>query len=213
MNRRSTSIGAKIKQLLQIDIFIKLGVLVSLIVNVYLYFDNPAVLFVCLTAIVLLGGLTYFEIKTVDRFNTVVDLGDSAKDTLTSLLTFLESRFETSTLAVASTYLFGFTSGLLIYFYLMYGRVRPLDAVDYFVFGVFYLIGIIMGLATTKGQVKYHIKHLKVCLSDLNENVLAVVSSHIETQRKQDRAMKTLLMLLVVFGFVLLIAVLKHVAI
>jgi len=212
MNSRSTSIGAKIRQLLQIDIFIKSAVLVSLLVNVYLYSDAPAVLSVCLAAVIMLAGLTYFEAKTVDRFNRVVDLSRSAKDNLTSLLTFLQSRFETSALSVAATHLFGFTSGLLIYFYLVYGKVRPLDAMDYFVFGVFYLIGIIFGLATTKGQVKYHIEHLKACLSDLNGNVLAVVSGHIETQRKQDRAMKVLLMLLVVFGFVVLIAVLKHVA-
>ena len=212
INSRSTSIGAKINQLLRVDIFMKSAVLVSLLVNVYWYFDTPSVLSVCLAAILLLVGLTHFEFKTMERFNEITDLGDSAKDNLSSMLTFLQSRFETSTLAVASTHLFLFTSGCLIYFYLVYGQVRPLDGTDYFVFGVLYLIGIIWGIAATKGQVKYHVKHLKACLSDLNENVLSVVSSHIETQRKQDKMMKTLLMLLVVFGFVVLIAVLKQIA-
>jgi hypothetical protein len=212
MNSRSTSIGAKVKRLLQIDIFIKSALLVSLLVNVYLYFDTFTILSVCLAAILLLAGVTCFEFKTMERFNQVTDPSKSAKDNLTSMLTFLQSRFETSTLAIALTHLFGFTSGLLIYFYLVYGRVRPLDAMDYFVFGTFYLIGILFGIAATKGQVKYHIKHLKACLSDLNENVLAVVSSHIEDQRKQDHMIKLLLMLLVVFGFVVLIAVLKQTA-
>jgi len=212
MNSRSTSIGAKVKRLLQIDIFIKSALLVSLLVNVYLYFDTSTILSVCLAAILLLAGVTYFEFKTMERFNQVTDPSKSAKDNLTSMLTFLQSRFETSTLAIALTHLFGFTSGLLIYFYLVYGRVRPLDAMDYFVFGTFYLIGILFGIAATKGQVRYHIKHLKACLSDLNENVLAVVSSHIEDQRKQDHMIKLLLMLLVVFGFVVLIAVLKQIA-
>jgi hypothetical protein len=212
MNSRSTSIGAKVKQLLQIDVFIKSALLVSLLVNAYLYSDTPAILSVCLAAILLLAGLTYFLFKTMEQFNQVTDASKSARDNLTSMLTFLQSRFETSTLAVASTHLFGFTSGVLIYFYLVYGRVRPLDATDYFVFGVFYLIGIIFGITATKGQVKYHIEHLKTCLSDLNEDVLSVVSSHIETQRKQDKVMKTLLMILVAFGFVLLIAVLKQIA-
>jgi hypothetical protein len=212
INNRSSSIGAKVKQLLQIDVFIKSALLVSLLVNVYLYFDTPAILSVCLAAILLLTGLTYFVFKTMERFNQVTDPSKSAKDNLTSMLTFLQGRFETSTLAVASTNLFGFISGVLIYFYLVYGRVRPLDAMDYFVFGVLYLIGIIFGIAATRGQVKYHIEHLKACLSDLNENVMAVVSSHIETQRKQDKVMKTLLMFLVVFGFVLLIVVLKQTA-
>jgi hypothetical protein len=212
INSRSTSIGAKVKQLLQIDIFIKSALFVSLLFNVYLYFDTPTILSVCLVAILLLAGLTYFESKTMERFNEVTDPSKSAKDNLASMLTFLQSRFETSTLAVASTHLFGFTSGVLIYFYLVYGRVRPLEAMDYFVFGVFYLIGIIFGIAVTKGQVKYHIKHLKACLSDLNENVLSVVSSHIEDQRKQDKVMKILLMLLVAFGFVVLIVVLTKIA-
>jgi len=39
----------------------------------------------------------------------------------------------------------------------------------------------------------------------------ATVSSHIETQRKQDRTMKTLLSLLLIFGFVILIAVLRQI--
>lgn len=212
INSRSTSIEAKVKQLLQIDIVFKSVLLVSLLVNVYLYFNTPTILSVCLAAILLLTGLTYFEFKTMERFNQVTDPSKSAKDNLTSMLTFLQSRFETSTLTVASTHLFGFTSGVLIYFYLVYGRVRPLDAMDYFVFGVFYLIGIIFGITATKGQVKYHIEHLKACLSDLNENVMAVVSSHIEEQRKQDRVMKTLLMLLVGFGFVVLIVVLTQIA-
>jgi hypothetical protein len=44
-------------------------------------------------------------------------------------------------------------------------------------------------------------------LSDLNDKNLELVSENIELQRKQDRSNKLLLGLVVVIGFVLLIAV------
>ena len=58
-------------------------------------------------------------------------------------------------------------------------------------------------------QVKYQIKHIEACLSDLNDNILAVVTSNIETQQKQDRTTKVLLYAVLIFGFIVLIAVLK----
>lgn len=211
INSRSTSIREKIGKLIGIDIVIKSLVLLSLAVNIYFYLNTQQVqvLYVCLIAIGLLTSLIYFEFRTMKHFQKVTDPSHSARENLSSMLLFLESRFDTSVLAIASTHLFFFTSGLLIYFYTTYGRVRTLDAMDYFVFGVFYLIGIIMGFVVTNAQVKFHIKHLKTCLSDLNENVMEIVSGNIETQRKQDRGIKMLLSLLLIFGFVLLIFFLK----
>ena len=63
--------------------------------------------------------------------------------------------------------------------------------------------------AVNRGQIEYHAKHIEACLSDLNNNVLAIVTSSIESQRKQDYAIKFLLTLVLTFGFVVLIGVLK----
>jgi hypothetical protein len=50
-------------------------------------------------------------------------------------------------------------------------------------------------------------------LSDLNDNVLFIVSQNIEAQQKQDRTTKLLLGIVLIIGFVLLIAILKKIGI
>ena len=72
---------------------------------------------------------------------------------------------------------------------------------------MFILIGIGFNFFVYRAQINYHIKHLKVCLTDLNENALKLVSQNIEMQRKQDRINKLILTLFLVLGFILLIAI------
>ena len=69
-----------------------------------------------------------------------------------------------------------------------------------------------LNFVINNSQVKYNIKHLKLCLTDLNDNILAIVTNNIEAQRKQDRTTKVLISFVLVFGFVLLIAVFKSVS-
>jgi hypothetical protein len=210
ISKRSSSISGKLLNALRVDIFIKTLVGLSLVINLILYQSTPAVLLICSAALVILIFLIYFETKTLKDFNLAIDTGKSARDNLSSMLTFFRSRYSTAMYAMASTGLFFFTSGMLLYFYAVYGQVRPLDSMDYFVFGIFYLIIIISGFVITSTQVRYHIKHLEVCLSDLNENSLAMVAERIEEKRKQDRLIKGLMVLLIIFGFTLLMIVLKH---
>lgn len=213
IHSRSRSIKEKIEKLFATDIALKLIIASTLLWNIFSYWGTPSVVYICLVALGLVGYLTYFEIRIRRSFLKTADPAQDTRKNLESILSFLQSRFDITAWSIASTYLFLFTSGLLAYFYLVYGRVRPLDAMDYFVFGTFYLIGIVMNLAVVKGQVKYFVKHLEACLSDFNADVLAVVSRSIETQQKQDKIIKVLLGLLVIFGFVALIAVLKQIAV
>lgn len=60
-----------------------------------------------------------------------------------------------------------------------------------------------------KSIVKYQIKHLELCLSDLNKNVLELVKSNIETQQKQSRTTNFLVGMVLVLGFVLLAIIFK----
>lgn len=96
-----------------------------------------------------------------------------------------------------------------MYFFFTYGRVRPLDGIDFLVFSAFITIGVVLTFFSNYGQVNYHIKHIEACLSDLNENELAVITSNIETRRKQDQTVKLLLTIVVALGIVLLAVLLK----
>ena len=57
---------------------------------------------------------------------------------------------------------------------------------DVFVFSTFLIIGVVMNFAINYAQVKYHIKHIEACLADLNDNIMAIVTSNIEAQQKQN---------------------------
>ena len=96
-----------------------------------------------------------------------------------------------------------------MYFFVTYGQVRRLDGIDFLVFSTLIFIGTVMNVVINSGQVRYHIKHIEACLSDLNDNELAVVTSNIETQRKQDQTVRVLLIIVGALGFMLLAILLK----
>ena len=179
------------------------------IIDATLYLNYYHVVVLSIIGAAALVPLILFETKVLKQFTETADSAHSTKEQLSAMLTFLKTRVFTTLVSISSTYIFVFVAGVLVYFYVAYGYVRPLDLQDIVVFSVFILIGITMNYLVNRNQVKYHIQHLETCLSDLNDNVLEVVSQNIELQQKQDRITKLLLMFVLVFGFVLLIAILK----
>lgn len=211
ISKRSTSTAAYIKKMIFLDIALKSLAVIILGIDIFLYYGTMNVTSVCVTGIALLIILVVFQFKLLNQFTQIADYGQTPKEKLASMLTYLRNRFYTTLLAISSTYLFVFISGSLLYFYATYGQVRPLDGQDIIVFSMFILLGIVFNFIVNYKQVAYQVKHIEACLSDLNDHTLPVVLSNIETQRKQDRTNKTLLMLVIVFGFVLLIAIFKNI--
>lgn len=207
LSGRSHSTAQMIKKMIYMDIVLKTVVAIVLLVDIFLYAGTENVIAVCISGVVVLVGLILFQLKMLTRFAMIADHGQTTRDKLASMLSYLKTRFYSTLLSISITYLFFFIAGTLVYFYSVYGRVRPLDGVDIVVFLAFILLGIAFNFFTFRAQVQYHVKHLEACLSDLNDNTLLLVSEAIEQQRKQDRLNKLLLMLVLVFGFVLLIAV------
>ena len=208
---RSGSIARKVKNMIQLDIGLKALVAVVFLIDAALYLNNYQIIVVSIIGAAVIVPLILLETKMLKQFTETADSASSIKEQLSAMLTFLKSRFLTILISIASTYIFVFVAGILVYFYVAYGYVRPLDLQDIFVFSVLILIGITMNYVANRNQVKYHIKHLEVCLSDLNDNVLEVVSQNIELQQKQDWTTKLLLMFVLVIGFVLLIAIFKNI--
>lgn len=211
ISKRSNTTAEKIKKMIYTDIVIKTIVLLVLITDVFLYIGTFNVIAVCITSIVLLVLLILFEHKMLTRFSTIADFGKSTKEKLASMLTYLHSGFYSTLMAISIGYPFMFIAGMLVYFYVTYGRVRPLDGQDIFVFTGFIIAGLAFNFFINRKQVNYQIQHLETCLSDLNDSSLQMVSDNLERQRKQDITNKILLFLVLVFGFVLLLVVFKNV--
>jgi len=204
---RSTDAARKIRNMILFDIALKGLVLAALIIDFALFWGTYNVMVITAAGAILLVLLILYQRSLLRRFDEAVNNDQSTRDKLASMFTYLKTRFFSTLLSVSITYLFVFIAGSLAYFYAAYGFVRPLDGVDVAVFLGFIMIGIIFNFIVNRGQVNYHIKHLEMCLSDLNENNLALVSENIELQRKQDRSNKFLLAVVVVVGFLLLVAV------
>ncbi|WP_319591299.1 hypothetical protein [uncultured Draconibacterium sp.] len=208
---RSNNTTQKIRNMIIFDLALKALALCVLAIDFVLYFGTTNVMSVTLAGVILLIPLIFMQYKMLNRFSEAADNGQTTRDKLASMLTYLKTKFFTTLLSVSGTYLFGFIAGSLVYFYMTYGYVRPLDGVDFVVFLTFILLGIVLNFVVNQGQVKYHIKHLETCLNDLNDKNLELVSENIELQRKRDRANKLLLALVLVFGILLLIIVFKNI--
>lgn len=210
LGKRSYSVVDKVRRMLQLDIWMKSAVASLLAVDAALYWRGQmAVSFTCLAAIAVTVPLVLFELRVLKQFTNASDCGQNTREVLSGTLTFLRSRFLTVLLSTSLTYLFFFISGLLLYFFITYGHLRPLDNMDVFVFSTLCLIGVVSSFAANRAQIEYNAKHIEACLSDLNDEVLAVVTSSIESQQRQDRAIKMLLALVLGLGFVVLVLVLK----
>ena len=211
ISKRSNSTAQYVKKMMFVDIAVKSLVVVVLAIDIFLYFKTMNVLAVCITAIILLISLILYQFKMLNQFSQVADYAQTPKEKLASMLTYLRSRFFTTLLVISSSYPFMFISGMLLYFYAVYGQVRPLDGQDIIVFSIFIIIGIVFNFIVNQKQVAYQIKHIEACLSDLNDNTLPLVLSNIETQQKQDRTNKTLIFLVFVIGFILLLVIFKNI--
>jgi hypothetical protein len=62
---------------------------------------------------------------------------------------------------------------------------------------------------TDTRQARCHIKHIRICLSDLNDNALALASENIESKRKMDITIVILIQVLILLGFLVVVAVVK----
>lgn len=210
ISKRSTSTAQYVKKMIFMDIALKALVIIVLGIDIFLYLGTINITTICILGILLLGILIWYQFKMLNRFSDLADYGQTTREKLSSMLTYLQSRFYSTLLAISSTYLFIFISGTLVYFFVTYGKVRPLDGQDIIVFSAFIIVGITFNFFVNKAQIKYQIKHLELCLSDLNDNALAIVSENISVQQKQDRTNKLLLIFVLIIGFVLLIAIFKN---
>lgn len=211
LGKRSCSVFDYVRRMLQLDIWMKGASAVLFAATAALYWRGQiAVSLICLVAIALTVPLVLFELRVLKQFKTVSDCGKNTKEVLSGTLAFLRSRFHTVLFSTSMTNLFLYLSGLLLYFFITYGQLRALGNMGVFVFSTLGLIVVVSHFAVIRGQMEYHARHLEACLSDLNENTLAIVTSSIESQRKQDYAIKFLLTLLLTFGLVVLVVVLKR---
>jgi hypothetical protein len=207
----SGSIQDKIRRMLQNDLILKMISGIALLLNFLFYWGTPDVLYVCLAGVLFLVMMTSIEWNTLQGFNKITDPSLPTRDALSGILIFLKRKANLYELTIAASQILIFVPGLLVYFYLVYGQIKPMTGFSFIVYTTLALIGTIMAFTRVRAQIKFYIKHITICLSDLNENTIGYAVQMIESRRKQDHTVKTLVYFLLALGFIILIVVLKSI--
>lgn len=208
---RSESIQDKARILLRNDLILKAVGSLVFVLDLFLYFDHTNVIYICLAGLLFQSIMAAVEVKLIREFNRLSDHSLSTRENLSGLMAFLKRKAPLFSITIASSQISIFTPGVLLYYFLAYGQAKPMIPLTFFVFSVLVGIGTVVHYLRIQSQLKFHIRHIAACLADLNENTLEFVSNLIEKERKQDELIKVLVGLLLIFGFVGLIVVLKSI--
>ncbi len=206
---RSATIYNKVRGIFIRDFIFKSLAFIFMMLNLLVYGDYPGIVILNAVLLAFLFLFAFIEIRYFMSFRQSADPAKSSKENLSSLLTYLQRKFPLSTALRSTTYLLTFTSGMMFYFFVEYGRVKPFTPMSIFVFSFICLMGMLFGYLIDMKQVSYHIKHIKICLSELNDNALAMASEAIELKRKKDVTVLVLMQVLIFFGLLVIVIVLK----
>lgn len=208
---RSASIYRKMHGIFVRDFIFKSVSCLFIVLNLFVYSDYEIVLIINLILLFLLGFFTFTQIRYFKMFKRSADPGQSSKENLTSIFAFIKRRFPMSALVSATSYLFGFVPGMLLFFFLANENLNVLQPTAYFVYSFICLSGMIYSYVLDMRQAKYHSKHIEICLSDLNDNALAMASENIELKRKRDTTVIILTQVLILLSFFFLVSILKSI--
>ena len=211
ISSRSGSVQNKLRAMLQNDLILKLVSGIALLMNIVFYWGTFDVILICLGAILFLGIITTIQWKTLQEFDRISNPGLSTRESLSNILIFINRKANIYEICIAASQVLIFVPGLLIYFYLVYGQVKPMTGISFAVFTTLALIGTFSAYSRVRAQIKFHIQYLHISLSDLNENSLQYAFNAIDNKRKQDKLVKILVYILAIVGFLVLILILKSI--
>lgn len=210
LSGKSNSISKRIRETLTADIVFKAISGLFLLTDIFLYSEvQPMISNICLAGLLLLIPLIFFEARMLKNLDLISNNAKSVADKLSEMLTFLKRKSMVIQLSVSTTYIFGFTGGMLIYFFLAYGELRRMGSMDIFVFPSICLFGIILNYIVTNNKLTYQIKHLKICLSDMDEETLKLVDQRIESKQRNDHFIILGVAAVVFMAFLLFVFALK----
>ena len=208
---RSVSIAGKVRGIFVRDFIFKTLAFLFIVPNLVLYRNDPGIWLINAILGIVWITTTLLGIRFYREFRQSADPARSSRESLSSLLTFLTRRFPFEALTAATTYITTFLPGILFYFVAVYGYMKPFNTENYIVFSFLGILGTVSGYILDIRSVRHHIQHIRICLSDLNDNALAAASQHIELKRKMDHIVTILIQVAILLVFFVLIAVFKSI--
>ena len=208
---RSISIAGKVRGFFIRDFIFKSLAFLFIILNLVLNRTDPDIRLINAILGVLWIIFTLLGIKFYREFKNSADPARSSRDNLSSLLTFLTRRFPYQAVIAATSYIITCLPMILLYFTVAYGYLQPVSQQTYIFFSFMGILGTVSGYVLDIRAVRHHIQHIRICLSDLNDNSLALASQHIETKRKMDHIITILVQVAILLAFLGILALFKSV--
>lgn len=210
LSKSSGTVAGKIRKMIQLDLVLKAIGFIVLILNSIIYYNvQEPITHICIFGAVLLIPLMIYEYSSLKKFNFIFTSGNNIKDDLSGMLGFLNNRAYGILIAIATTYLFVYTAGMLLYFFAEYGELRRMGTLDIFVFPSICIFGIILNFIYNQKVIKYQIRHLQLCLSNADEEMKPAIASKIETSRKNEQLITILVAVIAFLALFVFIAILK----
>jgi len=208
---RSISIAGKVRGFFVRDFIFKSLAFLFIVLNLVLNRTDPDIRLINAILGVLWIIFTLLGIKFYREFKKSADPARSSRDNLSSLLTFLTRRFPYQAMIAATSYIITCLPMILLYFTVAYGYLQPVSQQTYIFFSFMGILGTVSGYVLDIRAVRHHILHIKICLSDLNDNALGLASQHIEMKRKMDHIITILIQVAILLAFVGILALFKSV--
>jgi hypothetical protein len=208
---RSISIAGKVRGIFVRDFIYKSLAFLFIVLNLVLNRSDPDIRLINAILGVLWIIFTLLGIKFYREFKRSADPARSSRENLSSLLSFLTRRFPYAAINAATTYVCTFLPGILFYFVATYGYLKHFTTENYIVFSFLGILGTVSGYILDMRSHRHHIQHIKICLSDLNDNALALASQNIEMKRKMDHIITILVQVIILLAFLGFIAIFKSV--
>ena len=211
ISSNSKQVSEQIVKLYQGVIVIKLIILLILIIDVGVYYNTQiTIAYFCMILIPIVASLIIFEFNLLKKFKACSDNLQNINNKLSNMLQFLKGKSFVSLLSISSTYLFGFTSAMLLYFFIEYGELRRMGSLDLFVFPSICFLGIIFTFVFNQKIIKSQTQHIELCLSDIDEKMLPFIKEKMELQQKNERTITILIGFVIFLSFLVLVAILKN---
>jgi len=208
---RSISIAGKVRGIFVRDFIIKSLAFLFISLNLILNRTDPDIRLINAILGVLWIIFTLLGIKFYREFKKSADPARSSRENFSSLLTFLTRRFPYQAMIAATSYIITCLPMILLYFTVAYGHLQPVSQQTYIIYSFLGILGTASGYVLDMRAVRHHIQHIRICLSDLNDNALAMASQNIELKRKMDHIITILIQVAIFLAFVGILALIKSV--
>jgi hypothetical protein len=206
LRKRSRSITGSFRIGLLIDIVLKVLLGISFLILALLLADNATIQILCGIMFLLLCYLFFLQIRTYIRLPGKFEYTDNIKGFLEGIIRFYRTRFIRSLHLTGLSNPLLFISGMFYYFWLRYETIRSMDAVDFFVLGIFCLAGYLLGFMAHRWQYNYRIRQMEECLNELNEG--GIQEQTLKRQARQNTIFLILFISALVIGLIALSIVL-----